>query len=186
MTKLTLTKPAAWIGCLAAYNSGHLHGRWVDLTLGVEAFDDACADILRSSPVHDAEELDVMDYEGIGTEIGLCEARRLAEWCDDVPAGQEAETLQRALAAFSWSMRDVLEAGPHAAELNDVRGPFQYRFMAEDESEGMAWDRLIDCPGVEAVIEMEYVSVDFKAAARNWYDISGSDGSGWFVVDSSR
>lgn len=72
------TEPQAWIGCLAAYNSGHLHGEWVDLDCEV-ALDEACKKILATSPVDDAEELWVMDHEGlpISRECSPAEALRL-------------------------------------------------------------------------------------------------------------
>jgi len=72
------TEPQAWIGCLAAYNAGHLHGRWVDL-LDEDDLADDCKKILASSPVDDAEELWVMDHEGlpISGECSPAEALRL-------------------------------------------------------------------------------------------------------------
>lgn len=59
--------PRIWVGCLAAYNSGKLHGRWIDLD-GKDA-DDVLAEIrliLKDSPAQDAEEWTVRDYDGFG------------------------------------------------------------------------------------------------------------------------
>ncbi len=63
-----------WIGCLAAYNAGRLHGRWVDVdgTTDLEAAKD---DILASSAEPGAEEWFIADYEGFGgIEIGESES----------------------------------------------------------------------------------------------------------------
>jgi antirestriction protein len=59
----------AWIGCLAAYNSGKLHGEWVDL-IDIGDKDDlseAISAILASSPEPNAEEWAVFDHEGFGS-----------------------------------------------------------------------------------------------------------------------
>ncbi len=54
--------PRIYVACLAAYNNGHLHGSWI----GVEDEDsihEAVRAILKSSPIPDAEEYAIHDYE---------------------------------------------------------------------------------------------------------------------------
>lgn len=58
------TEPRAWIGCLAAYNAGTLHGRWVSLDCE-DSLAEQCDEILKTSPEGAAEELWVMDHEGL-------------------------------------------------------------------------------------------------------------------------
>ena len=53
-----------YVACLAAYNNGWLHGRWIDATQGKEAIQTEIADILEASPISDAEEWAIHDYEG--------------------------------------------------------------------------------------------------------------------------
>lgn len=55
----------AWIGCLASYNSGNLHGEWVDLSEfnGAEELEEAASKILRNSPADEPEEWIVFDWE---------------------------------------------------------------------------------------------------------------------------
>lgn len=53
-----------YIACLASYNIGILHGDWIDATLTEAEIWDAIQDILASSPVPDAEEYAIHDYEG--------------------------------------------------------------------------------------------------------------------------
>lgn len=51
--KLTL-RPMVWIGCLAAYNNGELHGDWVDAAVEGEELVRSAQEILSRSPEPDA------------------------------------------------------------------------------------------------------------------------------------
>lgn len=66
----TKTQPRVWIGCLAAYNQGHLHGEWVDASEGLEGLEQARERVLRTSPGDFAEETFLADREGFGSLIG--------------------------------------------------------------------------------------------------------------------
>lgn len=184
MSHAITTGPRVYVACLAAYNAGHLHGAWIDLTDGVEYFDAACATILRTSPVPDAEELEVHDHEHIGADVGLGESRLIAAWFDDagtVPDGHWQQTM----AAFHGCLRDAIEAGPHSWQTQGVCGPFEYRHEAESESEDLAWDHIADStPNFAEVSQMTYVSIEYKAAARDWFDLVSVCGL-WYVVEST-
>jgi antirestriction protein len=67
-----------WIGCLAAYNAGKLHGEWVD-AIDVDELFAGTARVLKSSPEPLAEEWFVADYDGFGDLPS-----RLGEWPDFV------------------------------------------------------------------------------------------------------
>ena len=60
-----------YVACLAAYNNGHLHGRWIEVTDEATIWQ-AVQDMLAASPVEeDAEEWAIHDYEGFaGAEVG--------------------------------------------------------------------------------------------------------------------
>ncbi len=53
-----------YAACLAANNNGLLHGRWIDADQDVEAISSEIAAILKASPIEDAEEYAIHDYEG--------------------------------------------------------------------------------------------------------------------------
>ena len=53
-----------YVACLAAYNNGYLHGQWIDATLGEDAIWDQINEVLKPSPIPDAEEWAIHDYEG--------------------------------------------------------------------------------------------------------------------------
>lgn len=55
-----------YVACLAAYNNGHLHGRWIDATQGVDHIWEQTRAMLAASPIEDAEEWAIHDYEGFG------------------------------------------------------------------------------------------------------------------------
>lgn len=55
-----------YVACLAAYNNGHLHGKWIDANQPAWAIYDDIRDVLNTSPIVDAEEWAIHDYEGFG------------------------------------------------------------------------------------------------------------------------
>ena len=59
----TPNTPKIYIACLSAYVSGYLHGKWVDATLDVEDIQEEIKEILSTSPVPDAEEHAIHDYD---------------------------------------------------------------------------------------------------------------------------
>jgi len=66
---LTLTRvdqPRIYVACLAAYNSGYLHGAWIDAAREPWALWDDVNAMLAASPVAGAEEWAIHDYEGFG------------------------------------------------------------------------------------------------------------------------
>lgn len=62
-----LSGPAVYVACLAAYNSGTLHGDWVDLEEAstVEDIRECIAYIVATSPELGAEEYAVHDSQGL-------------------------------------------------------------------------------------------------------------------------
>ena len=58
--------PSVYVACLAAYNSGILHGEWINLA-EVGDISDAILEIMKASPIPDAEEWAVHDHEYCGS-----------------------------------------------------------------------------------------------------------------------
>ncbi|MEE9354832.1 MAG: antirestriction protein ArdA [Methylococcaceae bacterium] len=54
--------PRIYVACLAAYVNGHLHGSWIDVE-DEDSIHEAVRAILKSSPISDAEEYAIHDYE---------------------------------------------------------------------------------------------------------------------------
>jgi antirestriction protein len=59
-------KPRIYVACLAAYNAGILHGRWMDATRQAEEIHADIRAMLKHSPIPGAEEWAIHDYEGFG------------------------------------------------------------------------------------------------------------------------
>ena len=53
-----------YVACLAAYNNGILHGRWIDALQDADAILEEIGAILKASPINGAEEFAIHDYEG--------------------------------------------------------------------------------------------------------------------------
>lgn len=63
--------PQIYVACLAAYNSGILHGEWIDATQDVSTIYNEIYEMLAKSPIEDAEEFAIHDFEGFGgAQIG--------------------------------------------------------------------------------------------------------------------
>jgi antirestriction protein len=92
MTTATLTtEPRIYVACLAAYNSGTLHGTWIDATQGEWGIWEDIQKMLAASPILDAEEHAIHDYEGFeGARIE--EYAVLAHYNNDLDEAQEAIT----------------------------------------------------------------------------------------------
>ena len=69
-------KPRIYVACLAAYNSGILHGEWIDAAQEAWALWDDVSAILAASPIAGAEEWAIHDYEGFG-EVSIAEYQGL-------------------------------------------------------------------------------------------------------------
>lgn len=64
MTNVSDSSPRIYVACLTAYNNGFLHGAWIDGDQDADQIRDEIAAMLARSPVEDAEEYAIHDYEG--------------------------------------------------------------------------------------------------------------------------
>ena len=70
--------PRIYVACLASYNSGVLHGRWIDAGQDAEAIHEEIAEMLSESRELIAEEFAIHDFEGF-TGYELSEHEAIAE-----------------------------------------------------------------------------------------------------------
>ena len=59
--------PQIYVACLAAYNNGILHGRWISANQDFYEIQDEIRNMLAKSPIENAEEFALHDYEGFGS-----------------------------------------------------------------------------------------------------------------------
>lgn len=65
-TTSSIPSPRIYVACLAAYNAGTLHGRWINAYQDADAIQQDVLAILADSPEHNAEEWAIHDHEGFG------------------------------------------------------------------------------------------------------------------------
>lgn len=66
--------PRVYVACLSAYNSGRLHGRWIDANQDADDIRDQVAEMLAASPDYEgSDEWAIHDHEGLGA-IGESES----------------------------------------------------------------------------------------------------------------
>jgi antirestriction protein len=151
------SSPRIYVACLAAYNAGRLHGRWIDADQPAEDIWNEVHTMLAGSPEPGAEEWAIHDYEGFAQ-------LRLSEW----------ESFERVSAIAAG----IAEHGPaFAAWLSyepdrDLTGPHAF----EDAYRG-EWDSLhdyaedfADQTGLYDAAEKAgspYVTVDIDALERD-------------------
>lgn len=80
-----------YVACLAAYNNGILHGRWIDATQGEDHMRDQIKVMLARSPMQFAEEYAIHDYEGfegasVSEYAGIAEVAELAAFIEEYGA----------------------------------------------------------------------------------------------------
>jgi antirestriction protein len=73
-----ILKPMIYVACLAAYNAGTLHGKWIAATQDADSLHREVQEILKQSPEPFAEEWAIHDYEGFG-ESRIDEYQPLSE-----------------------------------------------------------------------------------------------------------
>ena len=81
------TEPRIYVACLAAYNNGKLHGRWIIANQSTDEIWSEISEMLKASPEPFAEEWAVHDFEGFG-EIAL------TEWPDIARVSKLAELIE--------------------------------------------------------------------------------------------
>lgn len=151
----TDTGPRIYVADLAAYNAGRLHGRWIDATQDAESIHQEIRDMLAGSPVIDAEEFAIHDYEGFcGIEI------------------HEYETIEHVaeLAAL------LAEHGPAYAAYRDYVGAdhataadFEEAYAGEWESEEAFAEELIEDIGELKADSLAARYFDYEKFARDLF-----------------
>ncbi|NSY32258.1 antirestriction protein ArdA [Pseudoalteromonas sp. JC28] len=144
-----------YVADLAAYNAGYLHGVWIDATLAVDDMQEAIQSMLTSSPVSNAEEYAIHDYEGF-------EGVSLSEW----------EGLQSVhqIATF------IDEHGPLAAKLLEHYDLDQAKTALEDNYHG-CYSSLADyaeqfTSDTSEVPQHLQAYIDYERMAQDW-EMSG-------------
>ncbi len=124
MTIEIQTTPRIYIACLAAYNSGKLHGSWIDATQGMDCLQEEIQELLKKSPIPNAEEWAIHDHEGFGS-CSITENGDLESICEKAEfIAEHGELGAEILSNFHGCLDDAQEAmednyhGEHDSELD--------------------------------------------------------------------
>ena len=82
------TNPSIYVACLSAYNNGILHGAWIEATQELDEINAAISQMLAASPIENAEEYAIHDYEGFETAQiseyeGIEQVKELAQFIEE-------------------------------------------------------------------------------------------------------
>lgn len=144
MTNTNAT-PQVWIGCLAAYNAGILHGKWVDAT-DADYIREAGAEVIKTSPADFPEELFIADYDGFPSDV----VRELGEYPSYETVAKIATALEEHGEPFAaWLSVDYRELSS-----DELVSQFEESYRGEWDSEkDYAYNYLDECGwgGIETI-----------------------------------
>lgn len=147
------TGPRVYAACLAAYNNGILHGRWIDAAQDPDDIWREISAMLSSSPIPNAEEHAFHDFEGFGKA--------------DIPEYAGVGTIAR-LAAFIVERGEDLGGGVlehFGGEIGDAEAAFE-DYAGEWKSLADFAQDLTEETGTEIPKPLEYY-IDWQAMGRD-------------------
>lgn len=152
MNNTAKVTPRVYIACLASYNSGILHGEWIEAT-DADTIRDGIQKVLQESPTPGAEEWAMHDYEGFGP---VC----LSEWPD-------IDRLARLGALIDEHGEAFAAYAAHVGEEYATEEIFLDAFCGEWESERAYAEHLFDELYLhEIAVQIAYY-IDYEAFTRD-------------------
>jgi len=151
------TTPRIYVACLAAYNNGYLHGAWIDADQAEEDIFFDINEVLKTSPIADAEEWAIHDYEGF-------EGARIEEYTS-------VATVVRLAAIISEHGRLGGKVLAHfGGDLDEAAAALEDRYLGQfDSLADYAQDITEQATAIPDTLRYY---IDWKAMARDW-EMSG-------------
>ncbi len=147
-----------YVACLASYNAGELHGKWIDANQTADEIHAEISEMLKASREIGAEEWAVHDYEGFG-EISL------SEWPDIGRVSKIAGLIEDHGDAFSlwYNTQDAQHF-----ETDELEEKFLEQWQGAHDSKEAFADYLLDSTGqLKEMPELAQRYFDFEAYARD-------------------
>lgn len=165
--------PRIYVACLAAYNNGVLHGKWIDVDTDLETLQEEIGKVIATSPVKGAEEYAIHDTEGFGpVEVG------------EYPSLKHVVALADALQTYgrrdnqSDAFLAYLDYIGGLAQIDDAVEKFDEAYLGEYDDLASYAEQLYDDLGTEIPEAFKYY-IDWKKLGRDM-----ELGSDVFTVDA--
>ena len=148
------TTPKVWVGCLASYNNGHLHGRWMD-AVDYDTLWENIQAMLKNSPSPNAEEWEIFDTEYFPSNYksySLADLCKLGAWLaeDEDMADVKVEFMSH----FGYD------------DVDDARSDFDDRYQGGHDSMEAFAEQLFDECYLHDVPESVRNYIDYAKFAR--------------------
>lgn len=172
------TEPRIYVASLADYNSGRLHGRWIDVAgKTAEEIQEEVQEMLRASKEPIAEEWAIHDHEGLGDIGEFTSFDTIAAIAEKVEEHGDAF-----LAWLSYERREP-----------DYFDNFEDQYLGEwDSFEVYAQELAEDCGMIDPDAGWPNSYIDWERAARDlmmdgYFTVpSGAPNYGVYVFDPNR
>lgn len=148
--------PKIYVACLAAYNNGYLHGEWIDANQNENELYAEVKKILAASPVSNAEEFAIHDFEGFG-DVSIEEYSSLKTVSKMARFIDEHDELGAAVLAHV--------GGDIDGALKLLEECYQGEFNSEEDF-AYYWIHEVDCREIPDYLE-HYI--DYKVMARDFF-----------------
>lgn len=159
---LDLDIPRIYVSCLAAYNSGYLHGMWIDATKDPDDIYDDIEWLLTWSPLaieqeEDCEEWAIHDYENF-------QNIRISEYENIETVSQLANAIEENGKAFAL----FYENDGHTYDISEAVDRFEESYRGEYKSqEDFAYELVENCGYMLDENHPLYYYIDFNGYARD-------------------
>ncbi len=150
--------PRIYVACLAAYNGGRLHGKWIDLDedTDLDTLWDKVKEVLKTSPEAGAEAWAIHDYEGF-------EGYSVSESEDFETLIKIAEALRKHGAAFGAYLENE-------GDLDTALENFEEAYAGEYDSRSEFGQQLFDdTVDISAVPDYLRNYIDVEAWTRDLF-----------------
>lgn len=159
-TENYIPERAIYVACLAAYNNGRLHGRWIDATQDVDDIHAEIREMLAASPAKGAEEFAIHDYSGFAG-INLGEYESIETVC---AIGQALDEIDDDEAFAAWYENESRDFSDADSMVEAFRDAYQGTFSTLED---WASDYVEQTGMLEGVSETIARYFDFEAYARD-------------------
>jgi antirestriction protein len=164
----TVSTPRIYVRCLTAYNSGKLHGKWIDANQNANSIREEIREVLHSSPEHDkfypCEEWAIHDYEympDLGENPSIEKVADVAKFI-----AEHGDLGEAVIEHFCGSIDDAKVA------MENYHGTFN-----NDEDFAMYWVLEVECREIPDYLShyIDYASMGHDMLINDFYSIESGN-----------